>query len=59
MQYLSSDDEDYHYTDAVFAKYEEGVEWLDWIISLEVDDPCFVRGVALRSIFSEQGTNSG
>ncbi len=49
MRWLNSDDEDFQFTEAVTDEYQEQEEWLEWVLSMSHEDPCFDKVVEMRS----------
>ena len=49
MQWLNSDDGDaFAFSEDVLQAYQEPGEFVDWVLSLPVEDPCFDRACELR-----------
>ena len=53
--YLVAEDEHYQYSQVDIVAQEEGDEWLDWIITLDIDEPWFPTTMGIRGLCPRLG----
>ena len=53
--YLVAEDEQYQYSQVDIVAQEEGDEWLDWIVTLDIDEACFPRAMGIRGFCPRLG----
>ena len=51
--WAAQDDEAFLYSDEQLASYVEAFEFVDWLAQFDINDPCFIRGIWVRSLLPE------